>query len=112
MGQSLKKKCGGEVKIKALSAGNYNLDILASIDDEGYTSLGTMNLTGDAPTLPAVLPFTLAPANIKEEQFHLDSLGEWTTLRLKIRHNASNGSDDIKIYERQIVTFPQEYMSE
>ena len=112
MGEPLKKKSGGEVKIKALSSGDYDIAVSASIDDGGDTSLGTLNLTSSAPTLPATLPFTLAAPTVTEEQFHLDSLGEWHTIRLKLRHNDTNGSDDIKIYERQIVTFPQEYYSE
>jgi len=112
LGQPLIKKCGGEVKIKALSSGDYDVGVYASIDDGGYTSLGTMNLISGAPTLPATLPFSLAAPTVLEEQFHLDGLGEWSTIRLKLRHNNTNGSDDIRIYERQIVTFPQEYYSE
>jgi hypothetical protein len=104
-GQPLVKKCGGVLKIKALSSGNYNLTVYASIDDQAYVTLGTINLTGTAPTLPVNLPFTLASANIITESFPLDSLGEWNQIRIKIVHNAANGSDVITVLEREIISY-------
>lgn len=111
-GQPLVKKQGGELKVKALSSGSYNVSVYVSIDDQDYTLLGTMNLAGNAPTLPISLPFTLAGTNIVEETFHLDSLGEWYTIKVKLVHNDTNGNDEIKIYERNIVTYATEYQSE
>jgi len=111
MGLPLRFKSGGEAKIRALSSGNYDLTVYASIDDQSYQILGTMNLKGNAPTLPASLPFTLADTNILEGIFHLDSLGPWRQIRIKVQHNATNGSDDIIIYERGIITYADEYQS-
>ncbi len=111
MGLPLRTKTGGEVKIRALSSGDYDLSVYASKDNQEYQLLGTINLKGNAPTLPATLPFTLADDNIVEEVFHLDTLGAWRQLRLKIQHNALNGSDDIKIYERGIITYGDNYQS-
>lgn len=111
-GQPLIQKNGGEVKIKAFSSGNYDLTIQVSIDDQDWTTLGTLNLTGDAPTLPQTLPFDLASTNLIEGTFHLDSLGPFNQIRLRIRHNDTNGSDDIKVFERQIITYPEVYQSE
>lgn len=110
-GQPLITKSGGEVVIKAFASGNYDLTIQVSIDDQDWTTLGTINLTGNAPTLPVTLPFTLADTNLVKQVFHLDSLGPFNQIRLRIRHNATNGSDDIKIFERQIITYPDEYQS-
>lgn len=110
--QPLITKSGGEVKIKAYSSGNYDLTIQVSIDDQDWADLGTINLTGNAPTLPVSLPFDLADTNIISATFHLDSLGPFNQIRLRIRHNDTNGSDDIRIFERQIITFADEYQSE
>ncbi len=113
MGEPLIYKVGGELRITAEESGGYDLAVYASADDVAWVSLGTMNLkSATAPTLPATLPFTLADTTLKTESFHLDSLGRWSQLRIRIRHNATNGSDEIKIYERVIVTFPEEYESE
>lgn len=111
-GKPLVYKVGGEVKIRALSSGAYNLTIQVSIDDQDWATLGTMSLEGNAPSLPISLPFTLADTNIVEEVFHLDSLGKFRQLKLRIRHNDTNGSDEIKIYERDVITYAEEYQSE
>lgn len=111
-GQPLVTKSGGEVKIKAFSSGNYDLTIQASIDDQDWITLGVMNLTGNAPILPVPLPFVLADTNIITETFHLDALGPFNQFRLRIRHNDLNSNDEIRIFERQIITFADEYQSE
>lgn len=112
LGQPLVTKTGGVFKLRALSSGDYNISVYASIDDQSYTLLGTMNLAGNAPTLPISLPFTLADINILEEQFHLDSLGPWRQIRFKIQHNDTNGSDNIIFYDRTLTTYADEYQSE
>lgn len=111
-GQPLIKKVGGVLKVRALSSGAYTLTVSASVDDNAYQVLGTMNLVGNSPTLPIALPFTLADSNVVEEQFHLDSLGEFYQIRIKIEHNATNGSDPITIYETNLTTYACVYQSE
>jgi hypothetical protein len=112
MGQPLIKKVGGVIKIKALSSGNYDLAVSVSIDDQAYVSLGVVNLMGNSPVLPLDLPFTLASGNIITGEFHLDSLGEFDQIRLKIVHNAANGADAITILERQFISYPTSYQDE
>ena len=46
------------------------------------------------------------------EEFHLDSLGEWNQIKIKIQHNATNGSDDITILERSVITYALTYQDE
>lgn len=111
-GQPLRYKTGGEVEVKAVSIGDYDVDVYAELDDGGYTLLGQLNLTGNAPTLPATLPFTLVNPNVVSQKFHLDNLGRFKTIRLKLQHNALNGSDIIKILETNIITFLEEYENE
>jgi len=110
--KSLQKKVGGVLKIRALSSGDYDIAVYASIDDQEYQLMGYINLSGNSPVLPINLPFTLASNNIIEEIFHLDSLGEWYQIRVKLVHNDTNGSDDIIIYETSIITYLTEFQSE
>jgi hypothetical protein len=112
LGQPLVKKSGGVIKIKALSAGNYDLTVSVSIDDQSYNTLGVLNLTGNAPVLPIELPFTLASGNIMTKTFPLDSLGEFNIIRIKIVHNATNGSDEIRVLEREIISYAIGYQDE
>jgi len=109
IGKPLILKNGGEVRVRALSSGDYDLTISISLDDGEYQTLGTMSLKGNSPTLPATLPFTLADDNIVEDVFSIDAYGPWRQLRIKIQHNATNVSDDIIIYERGVVTYEEEY---
>lgn len=112
MGQPLVTKTGGVFKLRALSSGDYDISVYASIDDQEYTLLGVMSLAGTAPVLPISLPFSLASVNILEEQFHLDNLGPWRQIRFKIQHNSLNGSDNIIFYDRTLTTYADEYQSE
>ena len=110
LGAPLVSKYGGYLKVKALAVGNYDLTVSASPDDQGYITLGTMNLLADQPTLPAALPFALADTSIVEQSFPLDELGPWKIIRIKIQHNATNGSDNITVLERNLVTYADEYV--
>jgi hypothetical protein len=110
--QPLVKKCGGVLKIKAISSGNYDIAVSVSIDDQAYVSMGNVNLIGNAPVLQIRLPFTLASANIIVKEFPLDSLGEWNQIRVKLVHAATNASDDITVLERQIVSFALTFQDE
>ena len=112
LGQPLVKKSGGIIRIKGISSGDYSLNVYVSIDDGAYNLLGTMSLKGNSPTLPQDLPFTLASDNIITEEFHLDNLGEWNQIRIKITHAATNGSDDITVLERSIITYTLSYQDE
>lgn len=112
LGQPLVTKTGGVYKLRALSAGDYNVSVYVSIDDADYTLLGTMNLSTGGPTLPVTLPFTLSGQSIVEEQFHLDSLGPWRQIRFKVQHNETNGNDTITFYDRTLTTYSDEYESE
>jgi len=112
LGQPFVKKVGGEVQVKAKAAGNYNLTISAQFDDGGWQSLGTINLTGNTIVFPTTFPVAFKTPSICTEKFHIDSYGEWYRCQLKIQHNDTNGSSDITIYERNIVSYPVEYINE
>lgn len=111
-GQPLMKKVGGVIKVRAGSSGDYDLTVSVSADDQAYVTLGTLNLAGNSPTLPVSLPFNLAEGNVIEEQFHLDSLGEFYQIRIKVEHAELNGSDEIIVYETNATTYPLSYQSE
>ena len=105
-------KYGGELEICASGVGNYDLTVSASIDDGSYTTLGTMNLSGNSPTLPVALPFDLASDNVIRQKFHLDSLGRFRRIKFKITQATTNTSDKIRIFEYSCTTFPEVYDSE
>jgi len=111
--QPLVWKVGGEVEIEAAAAGASDTILVEARADEGdYTTLGTLALTsGVAPTLPVDLPFTLSDEAIVREKFHLDPLGRYRTVQIRLTNSTSN-TDDIKIYNINIVSYPEEYRHE
>lgn len=111
-GQPAIYKSGGELELVAEAVGNYDITVSASIDGGGYITLGTMNLASTAPTLPVALPFNLAGSTKVREKFHLDSLGRFRQIRFKFQHNDTNGSDQIRIYEYNVTTYPESYEAE
>jgi len=111
LGQPLVDKAGGEVKIKALAVGDYDISVYASFDKDEYVLLGTLSLAGGA-ALPAELPFQLQGAKNTEAVFSIDAYSGWRTIKLKLLHNATNASNEIKIYERSIISYATPYQSE
>ncbi len=111
--QPLVWKTGGEVEIEAAAAGASDTLLVEARADEGdYVTLGTISLTSStSPTLPIDLPFTLSDEYLIREKFHLDQLGRYRTVQIRITNSSAN-TDDIKIYNINLVGFPEEYRTE
>jgi hypothetical protein len=113
MGQPLVKKNGGEVEVEAASSGNYDLSVYIQFDNAGYNLLGALNLAGNSPIVGvAVVGDYLGSPGKVSSKFHIDQYGDWNEAQLKLQHNATNGTDDITVYERSIITFPETYENE
>ena len=112
-GQPLILKYGGELELEVAAVGsNCSITVYAKIDNENYVELGTMSLQSDtAPTLPVDLPFTLTDEYILRKKFHLDSLGSFRTIQIKLVNDDKN-TEVVKIYGYSITTFPEEYENE
>lgn len=111
LGEPLRSKSAGELKIVSESSGDYDISIYISKDDEDFQLVGTMNLAGNAPVLPFALPVTLAANNRVYTKIPLDAFSPWEVIQYKIQHNDTNGSDDIKIFERSFVAYADQYQS-
>lgn len=112
-GQPLVYKVGGELEVETIAAGgSYNLTVSVALDGKDFQTLGTINLSSTtAPTLPISLPFFLADTYVIREKFHLENLGHFRTLQVKIA-NADANTDTIKLYGYNVVTFQEEYENE
>lgn len=113
MGQPLIYKVGGEIELTVESAGSgLSFEVFVALDGRNFQSLGTIDLSSDsAPVLPVNLPFTLADSYVVRQKFHLESLGRWRTLQVKIE-NTDKNTETIKFYSYSIVTYPEEYENE
>lgn len=112
-GKPLQNKCGGEIEIEAEVAGSDDtLAVSVALDGKDFTTLGTVSLTSStAPALPINLPFSLSDSYKVKEKFHLDSLGPWRTIQIKIV-NSDDNTDPIIIYGYNLITFVEEYQNE
>jgi hypothetical protein len=112
VGQPLVYKVGGEIEVRALTSGDYDISVYASFDDGDYNLLGYLNIQGSFISFPTTFPLVFGEAAIISEKFHLDAYGRWRTCRIKLVHNATNASNDITILERSIITYPEVYETE
>ena len=103
-------KYGGECEIRA-DSGEGILTVSAQVDDAGWAVLGTMDLDRSVLTIPiAGLPFDLDSAVPISQKFHLDSLGQFRKIEIKVECDEANS--DIKIFSIAVATFQDEYMGE
>lgn len=112
-GQPLIYKNGGELEVTAESSGSGNsFTVEVAIDGGAFQELGIMDLSSDsAPTLPVDLPFSLSDSYLIRQKYHLDSLGAWRTLQIRIKNNDVS-ADPIIWYGYNIMTFPEQYYNE
>lgn len=112
IGQPLQRKNGGEFFLRVLSTGDVDLSVYMEFDDGGYNELGSINALGNLLTFPVTFPVTFGSSNTLSKKFHLDSYGSWYQARYKIENNVSGEDSDVKILERGIVTYLDEYSPE
>ncbi len=76
-------KIGGSFELEAKTDGGTNLSIYASVNEGGWTLLGTLDLTGTGPKLPISLPFTLVAENIIRTKVTIQNLGRFRNIKFK-----------------------------
>lgn len=110
-GKPLQNKSGGEVKIKVRGQ-NATVNAYANVDGTGYVAMN-----GTPITLPSGglsfnfdFPFNFGTSSDVTGVWHLDNLGEFKTIQVKIYCNTLNAQ--FKILESVITTFLDEYQSE
>jgi hypothetical protein len=113
MGQPIKKKCGGELKVVAKPAGNYTVTVQASFDNGSFNTLGTLSIDGNLITFPTTFPVNFYTDAEVYKKFHLDSYGPWYQIKTKVTHNTvTTNADDLTIYETSVITHLEEYIAE
>jgi hypothetical protein len=119
MGQPIKKKVGGELKVVAKPSGSYTISVYGKLDEGGWNLLGTMSVSSnliqldDAGLVKVTFPINFYPDSKVYKKFHLDPYGAWYTFAHKIYHNSvTTNAEDITIYETSLTSNLEEYISE
>lgn len=110
LGAPLIKKYGGELKIVAKPAGNYNISVYGSFDSGAYNLFGYLHTSGNLITFPITFPVYFYPDQTVYKKFPLDFYGEWYQFRFKVSHNSvTTNADDITVLEASLTATNQEY---
>ena len=73
------------IELELESTGNNTASLFINLDNDGLTNVGTINLSGDAITLPEDLPFDLTSGGIARKTFHLQQYGEFKKIQVEVK---------------------------
>jgi len=64
--------------------GNYEALVSINLDNDGWASIGTVNLAGNSVTLPVTLPTVLDNEGVARKTFQLTNKGEFRAIKAKV----------------------------
>ena len=70
--------------------GNYWADTLINLDQNGWTSIGGVNLAGNSLTLNFTLPSNLGKDGVARKTFQTQRYGEFRRMQIRIRQSGLN----------------------
>ena len=76
--------------------GDFTATAYINLDNTGYESIGTIDLSGSLTTLPQTLPFTLSNAGIARKTFDLERQGEFRKMQVLVSQIASEATVSLK----------------
>ena len=98
------------IEIAVLVQSSGELKVEAQVDGGGFTTLGNLDQTGDLPTLPINLPFSLKGANIARKKFDLEQLGRGRDVQIRLTEGTLDA--DTQVLERILGAFIEPVDSE
>jgi hypothetical protein len=110
-GAPLEKKVGGEVAVKAIASGDFDIKVYIALDNGGYNYIGMLNLGAGLVTFPLTFPVTFPANAIVYKKFHIANLGQWYRAKVKLESSEVNTAK-ITILERQIIAYKTDYLTE
>lgn len=110
-GQSLVKKDGGSIEIRAKSAGDVDIDVYAQFDDDGYNLLGSLNLTGNFITFPVTFPVSFGVSTLPTAKYHFRNYGKWRFAQFKLEITDA-ATAEIVVVETSATAFVEQYQEE
>ncbi len=104
-------KTGEFLEVECVATGDYNLQVWAQIDENGFFQLKNedgedMNLGGNEPSLPISLPFTFGSPGLVHEKFDLSFLGAFRTIQF--RFIQSGVDEEVQILSWRAVAYAEE----
>lgn len=78
------------IGVEFFPTGNYNATISINIDNGGWQIIGTINLLGNALTLPFVLPATLQSEGLTLKVLPAQAYGKFKKIQVRVTNNTTN----------------------
>lgn len=75
------------ISVEFYPTGDYNATVAINIDNSGWQDVGTINLSGDALTLPFTLPATLSGSGFSIATLQLQRYGEFKRIQARVTKN-------------------------
>lgn len=72
------------IEVEFEPTGNYNANVYINLDNDGWTSIGTVNLAGNSLTLPFDLPSPLSSAGLARKTFQTQQYGEFKKMQVMV----------------------------
>ena len=88
------------IEVEFDTTGNYTATLHIDLDNDGWQDVGTIDLDGDAITLPVDLPFTLTSGGIARKTFHLQQYGEFKKIKVKV---TQSGISEECVFQRATI---------
>lgn len=78
------------VSLEFFPTGNWNATVELNLDNSGWVNVGTVNLLGNALTLPFTLPATLASEGLTVKTLQLTQYGEFKVAQIRVTNSDTN----------------------
>ena len=78
------------IEVEFDPTGNYNADVMINLDNEGWSSVATVNLSGQSTTLSLTLPSTLMNSGVARKTVQFSENNEFKKMKVRIRQAGLN----------------------
>lgn len=78
------------IEVEFNPTGNYWAVVYVNLDNQGWASVGSVNLAANGLTLPFSLPSTLGDSGLARKTFSLSDQGEFKKMQVRVRQDGLN----------------------
>jgi hypothetical protein len=86
-GHPNRRKVGNTLITQFIATQSTMVEILASLDEGGLSTIKTVNISVDEETLPQTAPFTLGSSSIIRDTTHLEDLDQFFNIQFQYKHS-------------------------
>lgn len=112
LGTDFQDKNGGEFRCSGLASANIDVDVAIEFDENGFNTLGQINLLGNALAYPLTFPVNFQDSTKVRKSFQLDGYEGWERARVRFQNTDDVSDSALELTSYDIVTLLDEYVEE